>query len=777
MNRITHRSLFALLVLFSAAALAFNHWTATKAATTKFFNTLPANEASDTDAPAKTAKANGRAQAAPTFSKEVSRIFQKNCQTCHHPGDIAPFSMMSYQETRPWAKAIREAVIVRRMPPWKPMPGCGDFRDVRSLTQDEINTIVAWVDAGAPEGSTGDMPAATEFPDGWPLGAPDFVASPDTDFTPPQGQDTYRCFSIPVSSLRGDRFIQGLDVRPGNRKIVHHVIAYPDPGGKSVALDAKDPGPGYTCFGGPGFEISASVNDIIAGKSFMLGGWAPGVRGYFAPEGSGIKMPGGANDRVVIQVHYHPTGEVETDHTSVGFYFAKVPVQKNLLLLPLVNETFAIPAGAKGYQVTQNFDVPALMAGKIVGVTPHMHLLGKQIKVEITRPGEATQCLINIPSWDFNWQGAYLYQSAITAPGGSRVKLTCTYDNSTDNPLNPNTPPKVVRWGEQTTDEMALAFIAFTLDLFSVTPSSPQLADVSVDDKGQLIVSGSGFQLAADIEINGHSLRDTIEDSATLSTKVTSAELWKVYAAPGQPVNVTVINPDGVRTAAMSFTRSGTSTSLAAVSAANFSADSLAPEAIAAAFGINLATTTMVASTTPLPLELAGTKVRVNGVLAPLFFVAPGQVNFLVPAGVQTGSAVIEIVSSTGAISRGTVTLASAAASLFTSNATGTGAPAAVATKDGVNFTAVGNADGSPNPVDAGDYLVLFGTGLRNASATAVKVTIGGREAAVQYSGAQGGFAGLDQLNTQVPAGVTGVVDLIVSINSKAANVVKVKVR
>lgn len=769
MNRIANRSDLALFVFFAVALfLAFNRWE--PAAATKGFS----ENSSASDSSAKTGKST---QSTPTFNKEVIRILQKNCQTCHHPGDIAPFSMMTFQETRPWAKAIREAVIVRRMPPWKPTPGCGDFRDTRALSQDEINTLVAWADGGAPEGNSVDLPAATVFPDGWPLGAPDFVATPDTDFTPPQGQDTYRCFSIPASSLRGDRFLQGLDVRPGNRKIVHHVIAYPDPGGKSVALDAKEPGPGYTCFGGPGFDISTSVTDILAGRSYMLGGWAPGARGYFAPESSGIKISGGANDRVVIQVHYHPTGEPETDRTSVGFYFAKTPVQKNLLLLPLVNTTFTIPAGAKQHQVTQNFDVPALMAGKVVGVTPHMHLLGKQIKVEITRPNEPTQCLINIPSWDFNWQGSYLYQSAISAPGGSRVKLTCTYDNSTDNLLNPNSPPKAVRWGEETTDEMALAFIAFTIDLFSITPSAPQLADIALDAKGGLVVTGTGFQGAADIEINGHGLRDTSDDPATLSTKLTSAEFWKVYAPPGEPVNVTVINPDGVRTAPRSFVRAGTARTVTAVSAANFSADSLAPEAIAAAFGTNLATTTMIANATPLPTDLAGTKVRINGELAPLFFVAPTQINFLVPASVQTGPAVIEIISADGAISRGTINLATTAPSLFTSNASGVGAPAAIATKDGVNYLAVGNADGSANLIDAGDYLVLFGTGMRKASTNAAKITIGGREAPVQYVGAQGGFAGLDQLNTQIPAGVSGVVDVVVSINGKAANAVKIKVR
>ncbi|MBS1788604.1 MAG: hypothetical protein JST85_12825 [Acidobacteria bacterium] len=765
MNQTVKRSFLIVAVLLATVSLALLHWESSEAAA------ISGNGEPEV---AKTAKRN---QQIPTFNKEVIRIFQKNCQTCHHPGDIAPFSLMEYQQARPWAKAIREAVLIRKMPPWKPMPGCGEFRDARGLSQEDINTIVAWVDGGSPEGAAADFPTPLVFPDQWPQGQPDFVAAMDEDFTPLQGKDTYRCFSIPASSLRGDRYLQGLDVRPGNRKIVHHVIAYPDPGGKSVALDAAEPGPGYTCFGGPGFDISTSVNDIIAGKSFMLGGWAPGVRGYFAPEGAGTKMPGGPNDRVVLQVHYHPTGEPEADRTSVGFYFAKTPVQKSLLLLPLVNTSFSIPVGAKDYVVTQNFDVPALMSGKIVGVTPHMHLLGKQIKVEVTRPNEAAQCLINVPNWDFNWQNAYLYQSPISVPANSRVKLTCTFDNSTDNPLNPNTPPKVVRWGEQTTDEMALAFIAFTLDLFSVTPSSPQLAGVQVDGNGMLTVTGSGYQTAADIEINSRRLGDSRDESTTLSTKLFSNEMWKVYAPPGESVKVTVINPDGVRSPSLTFTRAGTARAVSAVSAANFSGESLAPESIAAAFGTNLATATVVATSTPLPTELAGTKVRVNGELAPLFFVAPSQVNFLIPPGAQSGSAVIEILAADGSLSRGTINLSSVSPSLFTANASGSGAPAAVVTKDGVNFSAVGNADGSPNPVDVGDYLVLFGTGLRKASASTVQITIGGNFAPVQYLGAQGGYAGLDQINTQIPAGVTGLVDLIVSINGKAANTVKLRIR
>ncbi|MCI0336089.1 MAG: hypothetical protein L0226_00790 [Acidobacteria bacterium] len=710
-------------------------------------------------------KAGKGAQESPTFSREVVRILQKNCQTCHHPGDIAPFSMMTYKETRPWAQAMREQVILRKMPPWKPAPGCGDFRDARGLSIEEIQTIVAWVDAGAPEGSTTDLPSPLEFPDGWPLGVPDLIVTPESDYTPPIQGDMYRCFSIPLSDLRGNRWISALSVKPGNPKIVHHVIAYPDPTGVSAQLDAKDPEPGYTCFGGPGFNTDD-----------FLGGWAPGSRGYFAPDGTGIKLVN--NSRIVIQIHYHPTGEIETDRTPIGLYFAKTPVYRQLQSLPLFNNRFAIPPGAKNYEVTAEYDVPAFVSAQMWVVTPHMHLLGKKIKVELTRPGIShPDCLVNIEDWDFNWQGTYLYKNPIELSSGARLKLTTIYDNSTDNPRNPNNPPKTVRWGEETTDEMSIAFIGFTLNGFILPISTPLLSEVTVDQNGNLVVSGTGFLAGADIEINGRNLRDTSAEIALQSSRLASSELWKVYAPPGQEVSVTVLNPDGVRTPAKTFIRQGTARSIAAVSAANYSPDALAPESIATAFGTNLATSLMIADSTPLPTNLAGTSVRVNGVLAPLFFVAPTQVNFLIPSGTLTGSAVIEILSGGGALSRGTMSLLTAAPSLFTSNAEGTGAPAAIATKDGVRFVAVGNSDGTPNALDAGDYLVLFGTGFRKAPKGTVKITIGGVVAPVLYAGAQGGYAGLDQINTQLPAAISGIVDVVVSVNGRLANWVKVRVQ
>ncbi len=724
-------------------------------------------------ATANSSNAAKRTQGTPTFNKEVVRLFQKNCQSCHHPGDIAPFSLMSYKEARPWAVSIREAVVTKSMPPWKPQPGCGDFKDQRALTQDEINTIAAWADAGAPEGNAADMPKAQEFPDGWALGAPDFIATPAESFTPPQGKDTYRCFVVPTAQLRGDRWIQGLDVRPGNSKIVHHVIAYADPLGKSIALDQQEAGPGYTCFGGPGFDISLGINEILAGNSPMLGGWAPGSRGYFAPEGNGIKLPSNANARVVLQVHYHPTGQPETDRTSVGFYFAQKPVAKAMLPLPLVNQTFTIPAGAKAHPVTARFTATGF-AGKILGITPHMHLLGKQIKVEMTQPGQPTQCLVNIPKWDFNWQGSYLYQNAISFAANSRIDLSCVFDNSADNPYQPNNPPKPVKWGEETTDEMALAFIAFTLDALTLPTSSPQLTEVSADDKGNLFVNGINFLAGADIEVNGQRLADTQADA---SGKIFSGNQWKVFAAPGQSVNVTVINPDGVRTAARTFTRNVTARTVAAVSAASYAANAIAPESIVAAFGEYLASGNASASATPLPTELAGTTVRVNGILAPLFFVSRQQLNFQIPFGVTSGNAVIEVMTSDGQLSRNTLTLSAIAPSLFTANASGTGVPVGVVSPDGIGFYPISNADGTPIALNGGDYLVLFGTGFRRAATETVEITIGGRKVPTIYTGAQGGLVGVDQLNTELPKDVSGLVDLVLTVNGRQANVVKLRLK
>src|ERR1051325_8117205 len=251
----------------------------------------------------------------PTFSKEVVRIFQDHCQTCHHPGDIGPFSLMTYADAAPHADAIKFMTSTHQMPPWKPVDGCGAFteEDTRTLAESDIDTIAKWVDNGAPEGNAADLPPAKQFTGAWVLGQPDLILSYPEAYTPPLTGDMYRFFPLPTN-LPSDTYVSAIDIHPGDRATVHHVIAYIDTSGQSDTLDANDAGPGYTSFGGPGFPITNA-------DSATLGGWAPGIRPVQLPDGIAYKLA--ANSRVVLQVHYHPHGAVKADKTEIGIYFAK----------------------------------------------------------------------------------------------------------------------------------------------------------------------------------------------------------------------------------------------------------------------------------------------------------------------------------------------------------------------------------------------------------------------------------------------------------------------
>ncbi|HVR43580.1 MAG TPA: ascorbate-dependent monooxygenase [Thermoanaerobaculia bacterium] len=404
---------------------------------------------------------NRSVSATPTFSNEVVRIFQANCQSCHHPGDIAPFSLMTYEDARPWAAMIRLMTSTRQMPPWKPAADCSRFEGERRLTDLQIATLARWVDAGAPEGDPNDLPPPLVFDGGWALGTPDLVAAMPTAYTPPGDHDMYRCFPLELNAER--RWISAMDVRPGNRQIVHHVIAFVDTSGASLSLDAADPEPGYRCFGGPGFITTE-----------MLGGWAPGARPAPLPAGVALELP--ANSRIVLQVHYHVHDDahhVDPDRTEVALYDAEPPVQKKLRVLPLLNHTFTIPAGASDYEVTASFTVPPFYSAHAHAIAPHMHLLGRSMKVEAVAPTGATTCMVRIDDWDFNWQGMYVYTDPVPLPQFTTVRLSARYDNSSANPRNPNDPPKPVSWGEETTDEMCLAFIGVTFDAENLAAGEP----------------------------------------------------------------------------------------------------------------------------------------------------------------------------------------------------------------------------------------------------------------------------------------------------------------
>lgn len=393
------------------------------------------------------------ASAQPTFAKDVSRIFADKCQLCHQPNNIAPFSLLTYEDAQTWAPDIKRVITERVMPPWKPVEGHGEFRDSYALSDADRETIVRWVDAGAPMGDPADLPEVKTRTSEWALGDPDMVVGMSESFTPARGKDVYRCFVV-SNPMDKTMYVTASDVIPGNRKIVHHVILFIDEYNQSPKLDAAEDGPGYTCFGGPGFDLTLNS---------MLSGWAPGTLPKHLTDGLAIAVPKGA--RLVMQVHYFPTVVAE-DTTKIGLYFSKEDPEKLKFVryLPVVNDRFRIPAGADNYDVNANFVVFPGLDAKAVQVFPHMHLLGRKISVDVDIPGKPAAPLMLINDWDFNWQGFYNYKDSVDLPAGSTIRLKCTFDNSANNPRNPNNPLKVVGWGEGTQDEMCVAFLGIVLN-------------------------------------------------------------------------------------------------------------------------------------------------------------------------------------------------------------------------------------------------------------------------------------------------------------------------
>ncbi|HWE40721.1 MAG TPA: redoxin domain-containing protein [Isosphaeraceae bacterium] len=401
-----------------------------------------------------------RAATRPTFAGEVAAILQKNCRDCHRPGQVGPFSLVTYEQARKRADDIAAVAESRTMPPWKPMPGVGPkFQHDRSLSSDEIATLVAWAEAGAPGGDLTRVPTPPSADDGWQLGKPDLVVEPAEDFRiPAQGEDIYRCFVLPTD-LPDDVYIAAIEYRPGNRKVVHHVLSYVDVQGEARTKEAetrqeegKDSlGPGYTCFSGPGIQVHGD-----------LGGWAPGNEPTRLPDGIGRSLPKKAD--VVMQIHYHPSGRDETDRTRMGLYFCRKPVQQTFHWAAALNrKDLVLPPGSKNVEVRARWTTPCDL--RAWAVTPHMHLLGRDIAMNVTYPDGRTRPLVKIADWDFNWQNTYYFAEPLDLPRGTVLEVVSHYDNSRDNPRNPSRDKAelpTVTWGEKTTDEMCIGFLAVT---------------------------------------------------------------------------------------------------------------------------------------------------------------------------------------------------------------------------------------------------------------------------------------------------------------------------
>lgn len=393
----------------------------------------------------------GASAQVPTWTDNIACILYTRCTTCHHDGGIAPFSLMTYGEAASAAYGMQQSVNSGSMPPWPPNANYRSFAHERVLTAEEVALINDWVNNGVPEGN-GVPPMAPDYSITEAITLPDLVITMPNFTVSTVGNDVYRCFVIPTGLLQ-NRFISEIEVVPGNREAVHHVLLYQDVSGIPAALDAAAPGPGYTSFGGTG--SSASV---------LIGGWVPGQGHKVYPANMGVQIPAGAS--IVMQVHYPATSNGQSDQTKVNIKFATGTVREVFIASPLshgaLNEgPLIIPAGQQP-TFTSNYLVPAVNI-TLLDVAAHMHLIGKSIKAWAMTPLGVTIPLIDIPEWDFHWQGFYDYRQPLKIPAGSMLYGTATYDNTTNNPNNPSNPPQLVTVGEATTDEMMLVYFSYAI--------------------------------------------------------------------------------------------------------------------------------------------------------------------------------------------------------------------------------------------------------------------------------------------------------------------------
>lgn len=427
----------------------------------------------------------------PTYHKDVAPILQKACQDCHQPGQVAPFALLNYEQARKRAGDLAHVTAERRMPPWPASTEYGGpFLDQRVLSDAEIGTLKAWVEAGTPEGDPKDAPPARVFTSDWPLGEPDLVLTmPEPYELGPEGDDEFRVFVL-KTDLPADRWIRAVDFRPGNRKVVHHVIAAVDTSGVARERDAKDPKPGYVAVGGFGEGVP------IRG---FLPIWTPGAKPRYAPDGAGYVLPRGAD--ILIQLHYHKSGKTELDATSIGLYLSNRPLSRQLRtgfvfptipplqvmtltqkfreaskkagarrpdLTEMMRDVLVIPPGAENHEVKGS--TGGAMMGRplqrdilVTAVMPHMHWRGKDFTFWAVLPDEKKTRvpLIKIDHWNFNWQGTYAFKEPLKLPKGAWLEMEAHFDNSAKNPQNPDHPPRQIRWGDQTNDEMCLGIFEF----------------------------------------------------------------------------------------------------------------------------------------------------------------------------------------------------------------------------------------------------------------------------------------------------------------------------
>src|SRR5215831_17355688 len=365
----------------------------------------------------------------PTFTKDVAPVLQKHCQSCHRPGEAAPFSMLTYEETRPWATTIRMAVTQKIMPPWFADPRYGHFSNQRSLSPDEIRTLVAWVNGGAQRGAPGDTPAPTShFVEGWEISSPDVVLQLPKPFeVPARGVIDYQYVIVPTGFTE-DKWVQMLEVRPTDRAVVHHIIAYLREPGSNFHKDQK-PGVFFTA---PPAKADEKTDTSALPSDFLVG-YAPGQPAEILRSGEAKLIKAGSD--IVFEVHYTPNGKATTDRTKLGLVFAKTPPKERVLTLSASNGTFKVPPGDPNYRVDASFEVRKDV--KLVALHPHMHARGKSFEYRIVFPDGKGETVLNVPVYNWHWQLWYNLAEPMDLPQGTRIECTAHFDNSPNNPENP----------------------------------------------------------------------------------------------------------------------------------------------------------------------------------------------------------------------------------------------------------------------------------------------------------------------------------------------------
>jgi hypothetical protein len=408
-----------------------------------------------------------------TFYKDVLPVLAKNCQSCHRAGEAGPMSFMSYDSTRPWAKAIKTAVLTKKMPPWFADPHYGNFANDRRMAQSEIDTLVAWADAGAKAGNASDAPPPARFTDGWGIPNPDVVIEMPQQFEiPASGTIDYQYIVIPTNFTE-DKYVQFAEARPGDRERVHHIIAFIREPGSPWLKDAK-PGIPFV----PAKEVREQAEkDKQQGEQAQrrrddgggfggdfLAGYAPGAPPQSLRPGQAKLVKAGSD--LVLQMHYTANGKAGVDKSRIGLVFAKEHPTQRILTLAAANNKFAIPPGDPNYEVDSKIQLQ--QETTLTNLLPHMHFRGKDFEYRAVYPSGEKEVLLRVPKYDFNWQLWYVLDKPKVLPAGTVIECTAHFDNSPNNPANPD-PTKTVKFGEQTWDEMMIGFFDVAVD-FNTSP-------------------------------------------------------------------------------------------------------------------------------------------------------------------------------------------------------------------------------------------------------------------------------------------------------------------